>query len=136
MFCVIRRLTAALLLLCMTLLVPASAASLRICFDEHRIVLPGWTSSSHADSAETKCCKSCEGLEKGTCCSDMQQLPDSTPPASPVALLPVYFVQDFLACLIPPCLVTEVSRRVGDFPPDPQSDPRVSLRARLGVWII
>ncbi|MBU6327350.1 MAG: hypothetical protein KGQ89_06970 [Verrucomicrobia bacterium] len=131
-----RRLTAAFLLLCMTLLVPASAAPIRVCFDEHRLVVPGWSSSSPANSTETKCCKSCEGREKAPCCSDMQQLPDSTTPAAPVALPPFYFVQDFSACLIPPCPVTEVSLRVGDFPPDPQSDPRVTFRARLGVWII
>ena len=135
-FSVIRRLTAAFLLLCMTFLVPASAASIRVCFDEHRVVAPGWTKSSSLDSGETKCCKSCEGGEKAPCCSDMPQLPDSTTPAAPVALPTLYFVQDFLACLIPLCLVTEVSPRVGDFPPDPQSDPRASFRARLGVWII
>jgi len=70
---------AALLLICVGILIPASASPVRICFLELEL------KSSEADS---KCCTDCNrGTEQpDPCCIDLEELPDSRTPQLPIEL--------------------------------------------------
>ena len=45
----------------MALLVPASASSVRVCFIEEAVLLPGWDAKEAGGSEKPKCCPDCDG---------------------------------------------------------------------------
>jgi len=74
-----RKVVAMLLLICVGIMIPASASPARICFLEFGL---------KSCQAESKCCPDCNrdsGLPD-PCCMDLEELPDAPAPQLPVEL--------------------------------------------------
>ena len=120
----------------MALLVPVAAASVRVCFIENGVLLPGWDAAQATDSEKPKCCPECDGMEDGRCCLDLKKLPDAPIPSTPILLTPVFFwIATSVVCL-PPCPVTEAARPFVPSTPIRGPDLPREWRALLGVWNI
>jgi hypothetical protein len=133
---VIRRVTATFLLLCMAFMVPASASSVRVCFIEDAVLLPGWDAKEAGGSEKPKCCPDCDGKEDGHCCMDVKKLPDAPEPSAPIFLSPVFLSLPTLEVCLPPCPVTEADRPFVPSTPIRGPDLPQEWRALLGVWNI
>lgn len=133
---VIRRITATFLLLCMALLVPASASSVRVCFIEEAVLLPGWDAERSSDSEKPKCCPGCDGKEDGHCCMELKKLPDAPEPSVHIFLSPVFFCLATSEVCVPPCPVLEACRSFLPSAPIRGPDLPREWRALLGVWNI
>lgn len=118
---------AALLLFCVGILIPASAAPMRICFLEFEL---------NCFQGDSKCCSDCS---KGTehpdpCCYDLEKLPDSEMPQFP-AELPAAVITDVPASLCPTHGMAKMYRTY--FPVStPIRGPTspAAYRAVLGIW--
>ena len=123
-----RKLLSVLLLICVGILIPASASPVRICFLEFGL-------NSH--QADSKCCPDCsQGTEQpDSCCHDLGELPESQAPQLPVGL-PAAVIADVPAGLGPsPVTIARISR--GYFPVSaPIRGPTspTAYRAVLGIW--
>jgi len=124
----VRRLLAALLLICVGILIPASASPVRICLLEFGL------SFSHAAA---ECCPDCSpGTElPDPCCVDLEELPDSGAPQLPVELPPAVVTEVPVAWCSALLIATRIS---------PTSFPRsvpirgptspAAYRSVLGIW--
>ena len=122
-----RRMLAALLLVCVGILIPASASPVRICFLEF-----GWNSFQD----DSKCCEDCSGRteQPDPCCYDLEKLPDLGAPQNPVELPPVVVV-DFPApvCLAPLMIDLSGGCHAISTPIRGPTSP-AACRAMLGIW--
>jgi len=133
---VVRRFIATGLLLCMVLLVPASASSIRVCFLASDVLMPGWTSQEDSDSQKPKCCPDCDGKEDGSCCLDVKKLPDAPEPNSPGFRVPVWFCLPTLEVGLPPCPVIALETPFVPSAPIRGPDSPGERRALLEIWNI
>lgn len=133
---VIRRVIATFLLLCMALSVPASAASMRICFIEAELVLPSWSAATTDDSEGLQCCGECSrGTEQpDPCCVDLEELPDAAAPHLPTVIPPAV-IFEIPTNLDPSPVITETDLRSFS-PSEPIRGPSspAAYRAVLGIW--
>ena len=133
-FPVIRRITATLLLLCMVLLIPASASSVRVCFIEDSVLLPGWDVARSTDSEKPKCCQDCDGEEDGSCCLDVKKFPAAPEPSSPILRVPVWFCLPAAEAGLPPRPVIAVETPFVPSAPIRGRDSPAERRALLEIW--
>jgi hypothetical protein len=118
---------AALLLLCVVILIPASASPVRICLLDLK-----WKFAQ----VDSKCCPDCqrENEQPDPCCVDLKELPDSGVPQLPVELPPVVITDlpaDLPAALVMIRICAEtfaVSTPIRG-PTSPSAH-----RAVLGIW--
>ena len=126
-FLSVRQILSALLLVCVGILIPASASPVRICFLKFEL------NSSQGDS---KCCKDCsqESGQPDPCCLDLEELPDSGTPQVPVVLPPA-IVSDVPVGLCPIHAMTWISvRNFGVSTPIRGPTSPAAYRAVLGIW--
>ena len=123
-----RKLLAAFLLLCLGMMIPSGAASVRLC------LLNGQISPALGD---VPCCDecSCEDDESDPCCIDFEQLPDASAPLPPLEIPPALWTG------IPPLLMgLATSARDGSIKPCVVSEPirgpssPAAHRAVLSIW--
>lgn len=133
---VIRRITATFLLLCMALLVPVSAASVRVCFIENSVLLPGWDATEDADSEKPKCCQDCDGEKDGSCCLDVKKFPDAPERSSQVFRVPVWFCLPAAEAGLPPRPAIGVETPFVPSAPIRGPDSPGERRALLEIWNI
>lgn len=131
---VFRRFIATGLLLCMVLMVPASASSFRVCFLETEILLPGWT--RQGDAEKSKCCQDCDGEEGSSCCLDLKKLPDAREPGSPIFRSLVGFCVLTPEVGFPPCTLFAVEMPFAPSTPIRGPDSPGERRALLEIWNI
>lgn len=122
-----RRLLAALLLVCVGILIPAGATPVRFCFLELGL---------NSAQEESKCCPDCNQDTKrpDPCCLDLEELPDARAPQLPRELPPAVVV-DAPSMLCPSPVMT-VIHRDSFFESKPIRGPTspAAYRAVLGIW--
>jgi hypothetical protein len=123
----VRKLMATFLLICVGLLIPASASPVRFCLLELAL---------NFSPADAKCCSDCSrGTElPDPCCVDLEEMPDSTAPQTPIELPPA-IVTEVPAGL---CPIHATTRVVGgnllvSTPIRGPTSP-AAYRAVLGIW--
>lgn len=138
-----QRLLTIALLLCFGALAPLQGTSWRWCLLEHKLVSTGFEALGEPDGSEAHCCSHCE---RGTptkhsddCCVDMEQLPDSTLPASPERIPSI----DCLLAVLPPMEwhgwlhpVVQEKLVAPSHPPKPIPIQAGQRQAVLSVWTV
>ena len=126
-----RRVIAALLLICLGMMVPLAATPVRLCLLEHRLLMPGVL---ECGLKKAKCCKDCGKHHETPCCVDLEDLPDATAPSFPEGL-PAIAAIDLPApvFVLPPAVLVEDSVFVAAVPIRGPDSP-AAWRARLEVW--
>lgn len=126
-----RRVIAALLLVCLGIMVPLAAMPVRLCLLEHRVLVPG---ASECKVKKSKCCPDCGGHHQKPCCVDLEEMPDATAPSVPEGL-PAIVAIDLPApvFVLPPAVLVEDSTYEAAVPIRGPDSPS-AWRARLEVW--
>ena len=131
-----RRVIAALLLVCLGMIFPLAGSPVRLCLLDHKLLVPGFSSCSMETAKKAPCCHhgGKKDHDKSPCCLELDDLPDATPPATPDA--------------VPPAMVTELPEPMFPAPlpvfhqepvfrpsmPIRGPDNPASRRAILEVW--
>jgi hypothetical protein len=125
-----QRLIAAVLLVCLGMMLPSGGSPLRLCLLENRLLLGGAECGAEKDP----CCPDCGDHHEDPCCVELEELPDSPAPLSP-DLLPSPTVMDLPepAFIAPPPLIAGGSVHLAATPIRGPDTP-AAHRAWLGVW--
>ena len=126
-----RRAIAALLLVCLGILVPLATTPVRLCLLEQRVLIPG---ASECQERKSKCCDDCGGHHEKPCCVDLEEMPDATAPSLPEGL-PAIVAIDLPppVFVLPPAVLVEASSYEAAIPIRGPDSPS-AWRARLEVW--
>jgi hypothetical protein len=126
-----RRAIAALLLVCLGILVPLAATPVRLCLLEQRLLVPG---AMECGLKESACCPDCGDHHEEPCCLDLEDLPDAPAPSFPQGL-PAIAAIDLPApvFVLPPAVLVEDSGFEAAVPIRGPDSP-AAWRARLEVW--
>lgn len=136
-FTAVRQFLAALLLVCFGALLPTAASPMRVCFLDHEVLEPGFTTYGETGGHKLKCCPDCGSPENGdSCCMDVKKLPDAPEPTSPVVLPPLVFTETDFVITVPPCPVVIVEEAFSRAAPIRGPDLPGTRRALLGIWNI
>lgn len=132
-----RRFLSALLLLFIGVMAPLAGTTVKVCLLDGSIRGSGLTAEAKASASQTKCCGDCGEKEHEECCAVLEQLPDSTPPASPWELPPAVAMDLPPAVMAPVVKVIEIT--TSTYRPDVPirgPDSPAAFRAKLAVWRI
>jgi hypothetical protein len=123
-----RRVIAALLLVCLGMMVPLAAAPVRLCLVEHRLLVAG------CGAEKSPCCPDCGDHHEEPCCVELEDLPDAPAPSVPEGL-PAMAVLDLPApvFVVPPAVLVEASAFEAAAPIRGPDSP-AAWRALLEVW--
>jgi hypothetical protein len=128
-----RKLVAALLLVCFGILIPLAASPVRVCLLDGTVTSAAFPADS---CGERECCPDCDrDADPGApCCVDLDELPDSSVPHPPVELPPAVFAElPQHAC--PEVALAEPVRVVFTRSESIRgTDSPTAYRAVLGVW--
>jgi hypothetical protein len=126
-----RRAIAALLLVCLGVMVPLAATPVRLCLLEQRLLVPG---AAECGLKKSACCPDCGDHHESPCCVDLEDLPDAPAPTFPEGL-PAIAAIDLPApvFVLPPVVLVEDSIYETAVPIRGPDSP-AAWRARLEVW--
>jgi hypothetical protein len=122
----VRKLIAALLLVCFGILVPVAASSVRICLLEESQLVAG----------ASDCCSGCdqETNQQDPCCMDLEALPDASAP-QPSVELPPLIVTELPESLLPgPSLFALCGLTDSQSALIHRAKSPAAYRAVLGIW--
>ena len=126
-----------LVLLCYGVSIPVVAAPVRVCLIGDMVLLPGFTTYGETPMHKDKCCPDCgDQDEGGSCCLDLQQLPDAEHPSGPLVLPSLVCCELEVSTVVPPCPVTWIESAHVPATPIRGPDSPASWRALLSVWNI
>jgi hypothetical protein len=122
----VRKLIAALLLVCFGILIPMAASPVRICTLEE----------NHLVADVSKCCSGCdrETEEHDPCCLELEALPDASAP-QPSVELPPLIVSELPQSLLPgPTILVLCNLTDSQSAPIRGANSPAAYRAVLGIW--
>jgi hypothetical protein len=132
-----RRVVAALLTMCLGILIPVVASPMRVCFLDDSVLLPGFTTYGESPTHKDKCCPKCGDTEEGdSCCLDLKKLPDAEHPSGPLVLPSLVCLKLDDRTIVPSCPVTWIESAHVPATPIRGPDSPGSWRALLSVWNI
>jgi hypothetical protein len=131
-----RKTLAALLLVCLGILIPLAASPVRVCLLDGTITSAVFPAGSGDSCEDSECCPDCDrdADPEAPCCVDLDELPDSPVPHPPVELPPAVFAElPQHAC--PEAALAEPVRVVFTRSESIRGpDSPTAYRAVLGVW--
>jgi hypothetical protein len=126
-----------LVLLCYGISIPVVAAPIRVCLIGDMVLLPGFTTYGETPMHKDKCCPDCgDPDEGGSCCLDLQQLPDAEYPAGPLVLPSLVCCELDVRIAVPPRPVILMETAHVPATPIRGPDSPGSRRALLVIWNI